>query len=63
MLTSWVFDESHTGASISAAILSCIQAWEIEEKVVCVVWDNAANIVSGLNIANVTSLPCLAHSF
>ena len=62
MVTSWLFDESHTGANISAAILSCIQAWEIEEKVVCIVHDNAANMVSGLNIANVASLPCLAHS-
>ena len=62
MLTSWLFDESHTGANISSAILSRLQAWEIEEKVVCVVRDNAANMVSGLNIANVKSLPCLAHS-
>lgn len=62
MLTSWLLDESHTGANISATILSRIQAWEIEEKVVCVVRDNAANMVPGLNIANLTSLPCLAHS-
>ena len=62
MLTSWLLDESHTGANISATVLSRIQAWEIEEKVVCVVRDNAANMVSGLNIANLTSLPCLAHS-
>ena len=62
MLTSWLFDESHTGANISSAILSRMQSWEIEEKVVCVVRDNAANMVAGLNIANVASLPCLAHS-
>ena len=29
---------------------------------VCVVHDNAANMVSGLNIINVASLPYLAHS-
>ena len=62
MRTSWLFDVSHTGANISSAILSRLQAWEIEEKVVCVVRDNAANMVSGLNIANVASLLCLAHS-
>ena len=62
MLASWLFDESHTGANISAAILSRVQTWEIEEKVVCVVRDNAANMVSGLRTANVASLPCLAHS-
>ena len=59
MLASWLFDESHMGANISATIMSRIQAWEIEE-VVCVVQDNDANMVSGLNIANLTSLPCLA---
>ena len=37
---------------ISAVILPHIQAWEIEEMVVCVVRDNAANMVSGLNIAD-----------
>ena len=62
MLTSWLLDESHAGANISATILSRIQAWEIEEKVVCVVRDNAVNMVSGLHITNLTSLPCLAHS-
>ena len=62
MLASWLFDESYTGANISAAILSRVQTWEIEEKVVCVVRDNAANMVSGLRTANVASLPCLAHS-
>ena len=39
-----------------------MQSWESEEKVVCVVRENAANMVCGLNIANVTSLPCLAYS-
>ena len=62
MLASWLFVESHTDANISAAILSRVQTWEIEEKVVCVVRDNAANMVSGLRTANVASLPCLAHS-
>jgi len=62
MLSAWQFDESHTGANISAAILSCLQEWEIEEKVVCVLRDNASNMVSGLNIANITSLPFLAHT-
>ena len=59
MLSAWQFDESHTGANISAAVLSYIQEWEVKEKVVC---DNASNMVSGLNIANITSLPCLAYT-
>ena len=62
MLSAWQFDESHTGANISAAVLSRIQEWDIEEKIVCILRDNASNMVSGLNIANITSLPCLAHT-
>ena len=63
MLSAWQFDKSHTGANISAAIiLSRIQEWDIEEKIVCILRDNAANMVSGLNIANIISLPCLAHT-
>jgi len=62
MLSAWQFDESHTGANISAAVMSRIQEWDLEEKIVCVLRDNASNMVSGLNIANITSLPCLAHT-
>ena len=62
MLSAWQFDESHTGANISAAVLSHIQEWDIEEKIVCILRDNASNMVSGLNIANITSLPCFAHT-
>ena len=61
MLTSWLSDESHSAANIFAAISSRVQTWEIEEKVVCVVHDNAADMVSGLHTANVAFLPCLAH--
>ena len=45
-----------------AAIFLRVQTWEIEKKVVCVVRDNATNIVSGLHTANIASLPCRAHS-
>ena len=48
MLTSWLLDESHTGANVSATILSHIQAWEMEEKVLCVIQDNVDNKASGL---------------
>ena len=62
MLSAWQFDESHTGANISAAVLSRVQEWDIEKKIICILHDNASNMVSGLNIANITSLPCLAHT-
>ena len=36
MLYAWKFDESHTAANISAAILSHVHSWEIKEKTVCI---------------------------
>ena len=29
-----------------------IRSWEIEEKIVCILRDNAANMVAGMNYAN-----------
>ena len=62
MLSAWKFNETHCTDNISAAILSHIQSWEIEEKLVCVLRDNAANMIAGMRVANIPSLPCLAHS-
>uniref|UniRef100_A0A1X7T747 DUF659 domain-containing protein n=1 Tax=Amphimedon queenslandica TaxID=400682 RepID=A0A1X7T747_AMPQE len=62
MLSCWKFDDSHTAENISANILSHIQSWDIEEKLVCVVRDNAANMVAGMRVAQLPSLPCLAHT-
>ena len=62
MICAWQFDESHTAANISAAILSHVCFWEIEEKIVCIVQDNAANMIAGMNCANLKSLSCFAHS-
>ena len=62
MLSCWKFDDSHITDNISASILSHIQSWGIEEKLVCVVRDNAANMVAGMREARLQSLPCLAHT-
>ena len=62
MLRCWKFDESHTAENISSNILSHIQSWDIEEKLVCVVRDNAANMITGMCVDNIPSLSCLAHS-
>ena len=43
-------------------MLTHIRSWEIEEKVICVLCDNASNLIAGMNNANVKSLSCLAHS-
>jgi len=62
MLSAWKFDESHTGNNISTALLSHVRQWEIEDKIVCILRDNASNNITAMNSANLKSLPCLAHS-
>jgi len=62
MLHAWQIDELHTGANISVAVFSRPQEWKIEEKAACILRNNVSNMVSGLNMANITSLLCLAHT-
>ena len=58
MLSCCKFDDSHTAENISSSILSHLQSWDIEAKVVCV----AANMVAAMNAASFPSLGCLAHT-
>ena len=46
------FNESHTGSNIASMINSCIQSWNLVEKLTCIVRDNAANYVAGLRDAD-----------
>ena len=62
MLCAWKFDESHTAANISAAILSHVHSWEIEKKTFCIIRDNAGNMIAGMFFANLKSLSYFAHS-
>lgn len=64
MHSCWNFDESHTANNtsannISANIISDIRSWDIKERIVCVVRDNGANVIAGVRVAGLKSLPCL----
>lgn len=59
MLSARKFDQSHNAENVAAAILSHVQSWE---NLVCVLRGNAANLIAGMRVANIPSLPCLAHS-
>ena len=61
-LHAWQFNESHNAANTSAAIVSHVHSWEIEQKIVCILRDNAANTIAGMNCADLKSLSCFAHS-
>ena len=56
------FHDSHTGERIASMITNCLQAWDIAEKLLVVVLDNASNFVVGLRDSNIPNIPCLPHT-
>lgn len=53
----------HSGLNISEAIKSILDKWEINEKVVTVVTDNAKNMKKAvINDLKITHHPCVAHT-
>jgi len=53
---------SHTGQHIAAAIADILQEWRCEEKVVCFVTDNGANMLAAMQILRYPHIPCVAHT-
>ena len=47
---------------IAAELMSVTDNWGITEKVVCVVTDNANNIVAAVRLNSWKHLPCFAHT-
>ena len=55
--------ESHTGIHISERVVEASEEWKINEKVVAVVRDNAANVVLASRLLeNWGDLPCFGHT-
>ena len=55
-------DDSHNRENIANLIATSLQSWNLEEKLVCIVRDNASNFVAGLQDADIPNIPCLAHT-
>ena len=62
VLETFAFKSSHTAENIAASFLRVATSWEISEKVVAMVTDNAANIVAALRIAGWKHVKCFAHT-
>jgi len=56
------FSEQHTADNLANELLRVTREWKVENKVVVVVTDNAANIVSAVKKAGFKHLPCFAHT-
>ena len=53
---------SHTAENIAAELLRIADEWNITEKVVAIVTDNAANMVAAVRITGWKHVPCFAHT-
>ncbi|GBO20152.1 Putative AC9 transposase [Araneus ventricosus] len=55
-------DSSHTSQELSKQIKRISHEWEIDNKIVAIVTNNASNIVGGVHDSGFRSLTCFAHS-
>jgi hypothetical protein len=56
------FHGRHTSANITARLLHVVSEFEITDKIVCAVSDNAANVKKAIVDANMNGIPCFAHT-
>uniref|UniRef100_A0A1X7VHD4 BED-type domain-containing protein n=2 Tax=Amphimedon queenslandica TaxID=400682 RepID=A0A1X7VHD4_AMPQE len=62
LLETFHFCLDHTAANISMELQRVVESWNIQDKIVCVVTDNAANMVAAISSTRWRHLPCFAHS-
>ncbi|XP_019716757.1 zinc finger BED domain-containing protein 4-like [Hippocampus comes] len=62
LLDCFVFSERHTSENLAEELLKVAKEWNVENKVVCCVSDNAANITKAIKTLKWTHHPCLAHT-
>ncbi|XP_030764036.1 zinc finger BED domain-containing protein 4-like isoform X2 [Sitophilus oryzae] len=53
---------NHTSENIAESLESIFREWNIENKIVCIVTDNAANMIKTCELLKIRHLPCYAHS-
>ena len=54
--------ERHTQENFKQELTRITKEWKIEDKVVLIVTDNAANTVNAVKLAKFKHLPCFAHT-
>jgi len=62
LLGCFEFNEHHTGVNLSEQIKKILDEWNLRKKVVLAVSDNANNIKNALNILQLKSMGCFAHT-
>lgn len=63
VLQTKVLDERHTGETISVALNTVLQTWQIDDKVSVITTDNASNMGKGVQISDISlQIGCFAHT-
>ncbi len=62
LLETFEFNDSHTAENIATHLKTVASNWKIDSKVVCVVTDNASNMVSAISKTGWRHLPCFTHT-
>jgi hypothetical protein len=62
MLDCSSFHERHTSENLKERLLDVIADFDVSEKVVCIVSDNATNITKAVIDSGIPWLPCFAHT-
>ncbi|XP_051241559.1 E3 SUMO-protein ligase ZBED1-like [Dicentrarchus labrax] len=62
LLDCFEFSDRHTSENLAEQLLKVAKEWDVENKVVCCVSDNAANITKAIKTLKWTHHPCLAHT-
>ena len=62
VLETFHFELSHTAEHIADSLKNAAEKWNISEKIIAIVTDNASNIVAAVKIVGWNHVPCFAHT-
>lgn len=62
LLDCFEFTDRHTSENLAEELLKVAKECDVQNKVVCCVSDNAANITKAIKILKWSDHPCLAHT-
>lgn len=62
VLTTSQMNGPHTADNIATSLKQIIEEWNLQNKVMAIVTDNAANMKAAIQILKLRHLPCYAHT-
>ncbi|MCM0158343.1 hypothetical protein [Candidatus Nardonella dryophthoridicola] len=62
LLDCIVYSDRHTAVNLCEFLQQKFEEWEIQNKIIAVVSDNAHNIVAAIRLGNWRNLGCFAHT-